>query len=76
MLHLGTMQNMRNQRVVAVWHYTIIVVAPELKTNFSYIKTLIFEAQELLTLQTHDGLMVLGFYYLYLPLQELCLLGK
>ena len=37
------MQNMRNQSVVALWHYTIIVLTPKLKTNFSYIKTLIFD---------------------------------
>ena len=43
MLSLGTMQNMRNQSVAVLWHYTIIVVTPELKTDFSYIKTLIFD---------------------------------
>ena len=37
------MQNMRNQSVAVLWHYTIIVVTPELKTDFSYIKTLIFD---------------------------------
>ena len=42
-LSLGTMQNMRNQSVAVLWHYTIIVVTPELKTDFSYIKTLIFD---------------------------------
>ena len=30
-LSLGTMQNMCNQSVVVLWHYTI-VVTPELKT--------------------------------------------
>ena len=43
MLSLGTMHSMRNQNVVVLWHYTIIVVTPELKTDFSYIKTLIFD---------------------------------
>ena len=33
------MQNMRNQNVVVLWHYTIIIVTPELKTDFSYRKT-------------------------------------
>ena len=37
------MQNMRNQNVVVLWQLTIIVVTPESKTNFSYIKTLIFD---------------------------------
>ena len=37
------MQNMRNQSVVVLWHYTIMVVTPDLKTDFSYIKTLIFD---------------------------------
>ena len=36
------MQNMHNQSVVVLWHYTIIVT-PELKTDFFYIKTLIFD---------------------------------
>ena len=35
------MQNMRNQSVAVLWHYTIIIVTPELKTDFSYTKTLI-----------------------------------
>ena len=43
LLSLGTMQNIRNQSVVVSWHYTIIVVNPELKTDFFYIKTLIFD---------------------------------
>ena len=43
LLSLGTMQNIRNQSVVVLWHYTIIVVNPELKTDFFYIKTLIFD---------------------------------
>ena len=30
------------KNVTVLWHYTIIVVTQELKTNFSYIKTLIF----------------------------------
>ena len=30
---------MRHQNVVVLWHYLIIVVAPELKTNSSNIKT-------------------------------------
>ena len=37
------MQSIPNQIVVVLWHYTIIVVTPELKTDFSYIKTLIFD---------------------------------
>ena len=37
-LNLGTMQNMCNQSVVALWPYIIIVVTPELKNNISYIK--------------------------------------
>ena len=37
------MQNMRNQSVVVLWYYTIIVATPESKTDFSYIKTLIFD---------------------------------
>ena len=37
------MMNMHNQNVVALWHYTIIAVALELKTNSSYIKTLILD---------------------------------
>ena len=37
-LNLGTMQNMHNESVAALWHYTIVVVAPELKTYSSNIK--------------------------------------
>ena len=43
MLSLGTIQNICNQSVAVLWHYTIIIVTPELKTDFSYIKTLIFD---------------------------------
>ena len=43
MLNLGTMQNMRNQSVVVLEHYIIIVVALQLKTVSSDIKTLIFD---------------------------------
>ena len=34
---------MRSQSVVVLWHYTIIIVTPGLKTDFSYTKTLIFD---------------------------------
>ena len=38
------MQNMSNQIVVILWHYTIMVIALELKTDSSsYTKTLIFD---------------------------------
>ena len=37
------MQDMRNQSVVVLSYYTIIVVTPELKTDFSYIENLIFD---------------------------------
>ena len=36
------MQIMRNQSVIVLWHYIIIVVTPELKTNLSYIKAFFF----------------------------------
>ena len=42
-LSLGTMQNMCNQSVAVLWHYTIIVITLELKIDFSYIKILIFD---------------------------------
>ena len=42
-LSFGTLQNRRNQSVIVLWYYTIIAVTPELKTDFSYIKTLIFD---------------------------------
>ena len=34
------MQTMCNQNLVVLWHYAINVVPPEVKTDFSYIKTL------------------------------------
>ena len=34
------MQTTCNQNLVVLWHYAINVVTPELKTDFSYIKTL------------------------------------
>ena len=34
---------MRNESVVVLWHYPIIVVIPELKTDFCHIKTLNFD---------------------------------
>ena len=37
------MQHMRNQSVAVLWHYTIIVETPELKTDFPYKKTLVFD---------------------------------
>ena len=40
-LNLGITQIMRNQSVVFLLHYKITVVAPELKTYSSYVKTLI-----------------------------------
>ena len=41
-LNLGTTQNMRNQSVVVLWHYTIIIVTPEFKTDFSQKKKFLF----------------------------------
>ena len=37
------MQNMHNESVIVLWHYTVIVVTSGLKTDFSYIKTLTFD---------------------------------
>ena len=37
------MQNMHNQSVVVLWHHTITVKAPELKTYPFYIKTSILD---------------------------------
>ena len=42
-LNLGITQIMRNQSVVLLLHYKITVVAPELKTYSSYVKTLILD---------------------------------
>ena len=55
------MQSMRNQSVVVLWHYTIIVVAPELKTDFSYMKTLILDLFSLMVFNAIDSPDIVSF---------------
>ena len=49
------MKNKRNQSVVVLWHYTIIVVTSGLKTNFSYMKFLILDLFFLMVFNAIDS---------------------
>ena len=42
-LNLGMMQNMHNQSVFVLWHYTIIIQALELKTFSFYVIILMLD---------------------------------